>query len=808
MSTVVSVLAILTCLRVVQSDDVINILALQPGQLVSGNVSLEASDTYAVNTSTAPYRIRTSVAGVHVNATSVVIVVRGHGNVLKWTVPSDAESFRSNVSLLTAEHTLAPCLSSSSTFMYIDVITDSPTPVTYSLLVDKLELFNLSMSDFYNTTLMLAQPQIYYFEFPVGISAVNVNVTSNDSNTCAFVSVQSTATCPPADTLYNAIVMGTDQSMTTNAFFTITRERLGQSSFYLVLIPASSGLCHEALMSDEGGDSYAKPVTFSVQQSNTLSMHWLEVWLPVVVMATCSALTGLLYFCYITLCLCHPARKIKGCMGCIHHVCCEEAPAISNMICYCVTPKTSTDTERRGDRIAEEEKRHLTKDAQEVENGKHNSYGGLRIMIGLPQEPTSRVRNLNLDPNGAHLQEDLLQKNESELRLSHFTDTKFQTVKVRHTAYIWNTVTVGIYYGIPALQVVFAKALAQQMFPVYQEDEQCYYNYQCAIALGYVPAVNSVLSNSGYVVLGTMFVVIVAIRECYYSKKLCFKHGLMQKGLGLTPGNGLYYAMGFALIGEGVMSALYHVCPSDINFQFDTTFMFIIAGLIIAKMIQNRHPYFNANSFCTFWGFSVVTLATIVGLYVDRKNPLAARVALFFILLVITALFYFSLFHFNQFAVLCNPKMWRVRKSRLIRLTCALVFDSIVLAVLFFYNQLDIATTILTLFALNAVVLLAWYLGSKCLHSEPRIFVPVIILLLALGFWLMAGTYFSKKIYNSGKTPVESRELNRPCYIGGFYDYHDFWHFLSAAAVFTSFMSLLTLDDGLKMKEHSEIHVF
>ena len=26
-----------------------------------------------------------------------------------------------------------------------------------------------------------------------------------------------------------------------------------------------------------------------------------------------------------------------------------------------------------------------------------------------------------------------------------------------------NTITVGIYYGIPALQVVFAKALSQQM---------------------------------------------------------------------------------------------------------------------------------------------------------------------------------------------------------------------------------------------------------------------------------------------------------------------------------------------------------
>ena len=40
-------------------------------------------------------------------------------------------------------------------------------------------------------------------------------------------------------------------------------------------------------------------------------MHWKEVWLPVVVMATTSVLTGLLYFLYISLCLCHPAMKIK-----------------------------------------------------------------------------------------------------------------------------------------------------------------------------------------------------------------------------------------------------------------------------------------------------------------------------------------------------------------------------------------------------------------------------------------------------------------------------------------------------------------
>ena len=31
---------------------------------------------------------------------------------------------------------------------------------------------------------------------------------------------------------------------------------------------------------------------------------------------------------------------------------------------------------------------------------------------------------------------------------------------------------------------------------------------------------------------------------------------------------GIYYAMGAALISEGFMSACYHFCPDDANFQF------------------------------------------------------------------------------------------------------------------------------------------------------------------------------------------------------------------------------------------------
>ena len=51
---------------------------------------------------------------------------------------------------------------------------------------------------------------------------------------------------------------------------------------------------------------------------------------------------------------------------------------------------------------------------------------------------------------------------------------------------------------------------------------------------------------------------------------------------------GIFYALGLALCAEGVMSGLYHVCPTDENFQFDTTFMYVTAILLAVKLYQFR----------------------------------------------------------------------------------------------------------------------------------------------------------------------------------------------------------------------------
>lgn len=93
--------------------------------------------------------------------------------------------------------------------------------------------------------------------------------------------------------------------------------------------------------------------------------------------------------------------------------------------------------------------------------------------------------------------------------------------------------------------------------------------------------------------------------------------------------------MGIALIIEGLLSACYHICPSQSNYQFgnylkhyinqtwiliilwinfktflDTSFMYVMAVLCMIKLYQNRHPDINATAYTTF---TVLGVAIFMG---------------------------------------------------------------------------------------------------------------------------------------------------------------------------------------------------
>ncbi len=55
---------------------------------------------------------------------------------------------------------------------------------------------------------------------------------------------------------------------------------------------------------------------------------------------------------------------------------------------------------------------------------------------------------------------------------------------------------------------------------------------------------------------------------------------------GIPEQYGIFYAMGGALSMEGILSACYHICPTKVNFQFDTTFMYVISVLVFLKVYQ------------------------------------------------------------------------------------------------------------------------------------------------------------------------------------------------------------------------------
>ncbi|CAF4166026.1 unnamed protein product, partial [Rotaria sordida] len=91
------------------------------------------------------------------------------------------------------------------------------------------------------------------------------------------------------------------------------------------------------------------------------------------------------------------------------------------------------------------------------------------------------------------------------------------------------------------------------------------------------------------------------------------------KEYGIPQHFGLFYAMAIGLFMEGIMSACYHVCPSRQNFQFDTSFMFIMAVLNLIKIYQTRHPDINPHSAGVFSFLAVIIFITVIGVYYDKQ---------------------------------------------------------------------------------------------------------------------------------------------------------------------------------------------
>lgn len=382
-------------------------------------------------------------------------------------------------------------------------------------------------------------------------------------------------------------------------------------------------------------------------------------------------------------------------------------------------------------------------------------------------------------------------------------------IKQRSFNYLSHTTSIALFYSIPVIQLVVTY---QRVVNMTGDQDLCYYNFLCAHPALSFSDFNHIYSNIGYILIGIFFIFAVIDRQHIIK---------ITKENGIPVHYGLFYAMGVALIIEGILSACYHICPSQSNYQFDTSFMYVMSVLIMVKLYQNRHPDINATAYTTFSVVGIAIFIAMIGildgtlfiwvLFIVSYSILIILLSLkiYYVNYVVSGAKQFYIFYKNQ--GLCIETVSPLRKGRFVAVLVTNVANFSMLGIgLYIYlnNITDFGTFLLALLLGNTVIHISFYTIMKLIHKERICYESLIFGVVGMAFWITAGIFFLDAATLWTVTPAESRQWNQGCIFLNFFDKHDVWHLLSAPALFFTFLYLMYLDDDISDKPQKKISVF
>ncbi|XP_014230770.1 SID1 transmembrane family member 1-like [Trichogramma pretiosum] len=711
----------------------------------------------------------------------LIVVVRQKKGILSWQIPLQVEGRNTNnpISYHITSRTLCPNEFYKSIkfdkepdqYVTISISTASIKNISFNLQLFPLAEFYLKSGDEKSVNITPSQPVYYGYNYDglAESSSVLVSVES-DSETCMTFSIQNTS-CPVFDLERNIQFAGYWETVSYRGGITVPKERYPNGFFIVFVVNADDTECSpKSSINEPNRTKYVK-----VKIVNSITRHNF-------IIATFSTVAVFVSFCVI---------YIIGAVSCrVHH---NRALRRQNYL-------------EEADRIQESARspEAHTSGFQEIGEGASIAF----------EEDSS------LDEDDIDLMEDALSDKEiirtkMVLSVCDLARKEPRILRKKSRLYIHYLITIAIFYTAPVLQLVVTY---QNVLHVTGNQDLCYYNFLCAHPLYFLSDFNHVFSNLGYILLGLLFIFIVSMRERY--DESC----IIDRGNGIPQHYGLYYAMGFALMMEGVLSGSYHLCPNHSNFQFDTSFMYIIAVLCMVKIYQNRHPDINAKAPVTFGVLAITIVLALIGVLDDGVMYywiFFTVIHLCICLSLSAQIYYMGRWKFNMgvfrrmimtmkhdaragVRYLVRPLYWR-------RLLLLVLGNLCNLAIAIYGNKhydQDFATYLLMILMSNLLLYTFFYIVMKLINGERILLQPGMYILLASVTWGGALYFFINKSITWAKSPAKSRVFNRPCLLYNFYDYHDIWHFLSALAMFFSFMVLLTLDDDLADSHRSLIPVF
>ncbi|XP_034778348.1 SID1 transmembrane family member 1-like isoform X1 [Acipenser ruthenus] len=786
-------------------------------RVYSGYVNRGVEEIYSFNYTTKPEKV--DAVRVYVSANSddqhypVIFVIRQQNGVLSWQVPLVLRGlYQRKYTYQEVGRTLCPLEPmqeerSSEQSMFIDVASMAPFDVRYELLVTRVNHFTLETGVMFNFSATPSQPRYFLYEFPDKADSVVIKVVSKRASPCTVVSVQD-IWCPVYDQDHNVEFIGVYQSMTLKAAITVQRKDFPGGKFYVVFVikpedytcggsfPSTKGKGNQTWNQDRIKDLH---VTIVPSINERVYVHamlfsfviFLFFFLGAVIIA---------FVHYVRL----QRQELDG----------LYSPDDGTGMVAASHPLASSASEGGSYGAIDESSPAApgSHSASPMDTARCRSYSD-----------SSAEEDSDLDT----LQDMACDKNvvtaKAYVYVSDLARKDSKIVSKKYKIYFWNITTISVFYALPVIQLVITY---QTVVNVTGNQDICYYNFLCAHPLGVLSAFNNILSNVGYILLGFLFLLIVLRRNILHKRALEAKD-IYAMDYGIPKHFGLFYTMAIALVMEGVLSACYHVCPNYSNFQFDTSFMYIIAGLCMLKLYQTRHPDINASAYFAYATFAVVILLTVLGVIFGKNATwfwiLFSLIHVIASLTLSTQIYYMGRFKidvsnadigfFKRIVTVlytdciqqCNRPMYMDRMILLI--LGNLVNWSFAIFGLILKPK-DFPSYLLGIFICNLLLYLAFYIIMKLRNSERLRPIPLFCIIATAVMWGAALYFFFQNLTSWEETPAESREQNRECILLNFFDDHDIWHFLSAAAMFFSFLVLLTLDDDLDYVRRDKIPVF
>ncbi|NWZ33727.1 SIDT2 protein, partial [Brachypodius atriceps] len=731
-------------------------------------------------------------------------------------------------------------------YFYVDVSTLSLN-TSYQLRVTRVENFVLRTNERFTFNATAAQPQYFKYEFPEDVDSVIVKVTSAMAFPCSVISIQDIL-CPVYDLDNNVAFIGMYQTMTKKAAITVQKKDFPSHSFYVVVVVKTEDeACGGALpfyplskdaSSDEPVDQHNRQKTLEVMVSPAITS---EAYVRSVLF--CLGIFLSFYILTLLIACWESCRqhKRKGLLAAM------DSPSLDTGHSRSIPDSflnhgpydsygygsfgngSSSSTEGVTDSlgsaevsysyVGQEQFKRRTPSAPTRplsiamgERSLENVAGRPRLdsLSSVEEDDYDTLADIDYDKN--------VIRTKQYLCVADLARKDKRVLRKKYQIYFWNIATIAVFYALPVIQLVITY---QTVVNVTGNQDICYYNFLCAHPLGNLSAFNNILSNLGYVLLGLLFLLIILQREINYNRAL-LRNDTHALECGIPKHFGLFYAMGTALMMEGLLSACYHVCPNYTNFQFDTSFMYMIAGLCMLKLYQKRHPDINASAYSAYACLALVIFFSVVGVVFGKGNT-AFWIVFSVIHIVATLLLSTQLYYMGRWKLdsgilrrilyvlytdcvrQCSGPMY---VDRMVLLVMGNIINWSLAAYGLIVRPNDFASYLLAIGICNLLLYFAFYIIMKLRSGERIKLIPLLCIISTSVVWGFALFFFFQGLSTWQKTPAESREHNRDCILLDFFDDHDIWHFLSSIAMFGSFLVLLTLDDDLDCVQRDKIYVF